>query len=82
MKTALEEEEEKRDKALEMLNKNERELNKTHELKTTKAHKLCCFFFNFPHFFPFHSPSLDGNSHDLVTRQQSEKTPKRRCTRL
>jgi len=37
MKTALEEEEEKRDKALEMLNKNERELNKTHELKTTKA---------------------------------------------
>eukprot|EP00434_Breviolum_minutum_P004090 symbB.v1.2.003603.t1/scaffold202.1/size271277/14 len=37
MKTALEEEEGKRDKALEMLNNKETELNKTHELKTAKA---------------------------------------------
>ena len=55
MKTALEEEGKKRDKALEMLNNNETELKKAHELKTTKA---SVFFFFTVSSFLFHSIHL------------------------
>lgn len=60
MKTALEEEEGKRDKALEMLNNKETELNKTHELKTAKASVLFFVPYVLPicFFSPVHSPQL------------------------
>lgn len=68
MKTALEEEEGKRDKALEMLNNKETELNKTHELKTAKASVLFFVPYVFPICFFFQSIhlNLDGNSIHMI----------------
>lgn len=71
MKTALEEEEGKRDKALEMLNNKETELNKTHELKTAKASVLFFVPYVFPIFFlpsPFTSTWMEFfHPHDFFT---------------
>ena len=77
MKTALEEEEGKRDKALEMLNNKETELNKTHELKTAKASVLFFVPYVFPICFfpsPFTSTWMEiFHPHDFDFPQASER---------